>query len=99
MYPSVGKVYLDSVDVVNALVAEGILHAGKDSIHIHLGFEVDTVFGDAVVGERFSQLTYSAVFLGERAKEESYTDESVSAVMRCGIDDSTITFVSSVPRH
>ena len=51
VYPSVGKVNLDAVSIVDTFASELAFDGFEHLIYIDLWSEVDAVFGDAVVRE------------------------------------------------
>ena len=68
VYPTVGEVYLHTVDVVDlcsGVLSEHFLHLDQDGIYIGFRSEVDAVLGNLIVGEGLAQLADGAALLGK----------------------------------
>ena len=70
MYPLIGKIYLDTVNVIDFLLCIDTLYLGQDGIDIGTGFKVYTVLCDKVRRIGLAQFTYSLALMCKMTEEE-----------------------------
>ena len=66
----------------------------QNGVYIGRRRKVDAVFGDEIVGISGTQLAHLAALVGQIAKEEGDTNQSIAPIVALWIDYSTITFAA-----
>ena len=94
MNPSVRKIDLYAVTVIDAFVPIELFHACKDGIDVRLRREVYTVLADTVVGQGTTQFAHFHIQMCQMAEEQRNTYQRIATVVALRIDHSTVAFTS-----